>query len=85
MITIWDNIPVEHFNQWHSIFVITNGRYLSNPYQCGPVMHVHYTPGDYKRQGELWESVRPRPVEPKSHWRKIRAAIKKLFTRVAIS
>jgi hypothetical protein len=41
-ITTTQTIPAEKANQFHTILVATNGRYVSNPYSVHGGIRVHY-------------------------------------------
>lgn len=51
---ITESIPKEKFAQFHEILCKTGGRYLRPPFQRFDSIEVHYAPGDYGTQLELW-------------------------------
>lgn len=73
-----DPIPKDKIKIFHDILCATGGRYTSNPRDCGNVMRVDYTPGDYRAQCEAWSRVITPIKEVRSDqwWRRL---LRRLF------
>lgn len=77
-ITVTEKIPVNRWRQFHEILIATNGRYLSNPIKIYDMIHLHYEPGDYKAQCEMWNRVTVEIKETRrdQFWRRILRRLK---------
>lgn len=66
-------ISKSRMRQFHEILCATGGRYTSNPRDCGNVMRVDYTPGDYKAQSEAWRQITSdvKEIRKDQWWRRV--------------
>lgn len=64
-------IPREHFNLWYEVFKHSNGRFLSEPVECGKRVFVSYKFDDVmdaNRLSHSFHSLTKPIVETKRDW-----------------